>query len=443
MTTPSRPTRVLRIAIVVNGKILQEKLIEFGDSVRVGESEKNTFVLPRTHLEAAEHQLFKASGRGYLLQLTDGMKGRISCGGGMVVSLEKLARDPSAARTDGAVWLPLTEQDRGKIVIDGVTVLFQFVVPPPLCVATPLQQMDFRPRLLEEDAPMFLGFLGLWSALASILVIWVWSAEPPAYEMTDLPDRIAKLTAPPRVVLPDVEPEIDEEVDGTPIDKAPDLVPEDRVAAKRTDTADAPRDEADVRADVLDRSRLLAALIGTKGDSPTHAADIWSEDEKGLADIDKALAHAQGVTTDASHAGPRSGGGGTDRAAEIDDLVGVGGGQGRSVVGPAVSIATVQSEPGEIEVDEGDGGEVAKTIRRYAGELNYCYEKRLKARPDLAGRVDVSWVVEDGAVVGTPWIVANTTDDDELAKCVQQRIRRWRFEGFAGEANNPFIFQPK
>ena len=45
----------------------------------------------------------------------------------------------------------------------GVSVLFQFVVPPPVSVVTPLQQMDFRPRLLEEDDPTFLGCRGRWA----------------------------------------------------------------------------------------------------------------------------------------------------------------------------------------------------------------------------------------------------------------------------------------
>lgn len=370
------------------------------------------------------------------------MKGKLSAGGA-VVSLGALAREPSATRENGVVCVPLTQQDRGKIVIDGVSILFQFIEPPPVCVATPLQQMDFRPRLMEEDDPVFLGFLGLWSALASILVIWVWSAEPEPYEITDLPDRIAKLTLPPKVVVPDVEPEVDDEVEAPPIEVVRDRTPVDRVAETPAPPADAPRDEEQLREDVEKKSVLLARLLGTKGDSPTRADEIWSDEEKGLADIDVALAHAGGVTTSASSAGPRRTSSGTDRAADIEDLVGVGGGDARTIEGPAVQIASVRSEPGQVEVHDGDSSEVEETIRHNAGSLNYCYERRLKARPDLHGRVEVSWVVEDGEVVGTPLVVLNTTDDPQLATCVQRQIRRWTFAGFTGEASNPFIFQPK
>lgn len=440
MTTSSRSTRVLRIGILRHGNILQERLIPSGDSVSVGESSSNTFVLPPTPLLAPKHQLFEATPQGYRLRLTEGMKGKLSAGGA-VVSLDALAREPSATRENGVVCVPLTQQDRGKIVIDGVSILFQFIEPPPVCVATPLQQMDFRPRLMEEDDPVFLGFLGLWSALASILVIWVWSAEPEPYEITDLPDRIAKLTLPPKVVVPDVEPEVDEQA--PPIEVVRDRVPVDRIDEPPAPPADAPRDEQQLRDHVLENSTLLAELIVTRGDSPTRAAAMWSDEEKGLADLDDALANAGGITTDASQAGPRRGTGGTDRAADIDDLVSTGGGDARSIEGPAVQIASVRSEPGQVEVHDGDSSEVEETIRHNAGSLNYCYERRLKARPDLHGRVEVSWVVEDGEVVGTPLVVLNTTDDPQLATCVQRQIRRWTFAGFTGEASNPFIFQPK
>jgi hypothetical protein len=445
MSSQSRQAKVLRIGIIQDGKIVQERLIKAGESVSVGESAKNTFVFPKTHLASAEFTLFKASGNGYVLQFTEQMKGKISSGGA-VVALQKLATDPSVSKKDGVLQLPLTQQDRGKVSVDAVTVLFQFVAPPPVQAVKPIQQMDFRPRLLEDDDPVFLGFLGIWSALAAVLVIWVWNTEPPVYRLEDLPDRFAKIQTPKKVEEPvDIEPEIDPNAEGEAVGKEAEASKSKGAKNDNPDVAKA-RAEKDAKDNVLAKSKLLATLIGTTGESSSSAANIWSDDDKGLADIDGALAEAGGVTTAASDAGPRGGHGGSDGAATVDDLNGVGGGgDGGSVEGPVVAVkATTRAGSGSVDTVEGDAGAVKSTIMKNAGQLNYCYEKRLKALPNLSGRVELSWSVSAGKVDGTPLVEVNTTGDAELVTCMQQKVKRWVFPAdFAGDVSFPFIFEAK
>lgn len=446
MASQSRQAKVLRIGIIQDGKIVQERLIKAGESVSVGESAKNTFVFPKTHLPAAEFMLFRASGNGYVLQFTDKMRGKISSGGA-VVALQKLVSDPSVSRKDGVCTLPLTQQDRGKISIDAVTVLFQFVAPPPVHAVKPMQQMDFRPRLLEDDDPVFLGFLGIWSALATILVIWVWNTEPTEFTLEELPDRFVKIAVPEKAKAPELAEDPSLEGEGEAAEKEPEPAPDKSKGAE-----DEPQDEVSkaqkkeqAKEEVLQKSKLLLKLIGTTGESSSQANNLWSDDEKGFGDLDGALAETSGATADASQAGPRGGHGGTDEAVGIDELVGVGGGQGGSVEGPAVKVvAEVKTGSGSIDAIDGDAGAVKSTIARYAGQLNYCYERRLKALPNLAGRVELSWYVAGGKVDGNPLLVANTTGDGELATCIQQKIRRWSFPAdFEGDVSYPFIFQAK
>jgi hypothetical protein len=79
-----------------------------------------------------------------------------------------------------------------------------------------------------------------------------------------------------------------------------------------------------------------------------------------------------------------------------------------------------------------------------AGQLNYCYEKRLKALPNLSGRVELSWSVSAGKVDGTPLVEVNTTGDAELVTCMQQKVKRWVFPAdFTGTPSFPFIFEAK
>ncbi len=449
MASQSRQAKVLRIGIIQDGKIVQERLIKAGKPVTVGESAKSTFVFPKTHLESPEHTLFKVSGNGYILQFTEKMKGKISSGGA-VVALQKLASDPSVSKKDGMILLPLTQQDRGKISVDSVTVLFQFVAPPPVHAVTPMQQMDFRPRLLEDDDPVFLGFLAIWSALATVLVIWVWNSEPQEYTLQDLPDRFVRVVMPPKdVEPPEIEPEIDPDAEGTPIEKEAD--PSKNKAKSKADDkpktkVEKARQEQKAKDDVLKKSKLLAKLIGTTGESSTTAVDMWTDDDKGLGDIDVALENAGGVATDLASAGPRDGAGGDGEAVGIDDLAGPGGGSvgAGDVAGPAVEVkGSVKTGSGEIDALDGDSSAAQKVIRRNAGQLNYCYERRLKASPGLSGRVEFSWYVEGGGVSNV-LLVANTTGDAALVDCIRKKISRWKFEdGFEGDVSFPFIFQPK
>ena len=123
--------KVLRIGVIMDGKLVQEKLIKAGESVTVGESARNTFVFPKTHLTRPEPHLFVAQGGRYYLQVSVLMKGKIG-GGESVTALEKIKKDPSVEKlAEGMGYrLPLSEQDRGKVNIDNITVLFQFVQPP-------------------------------------------------------------------------------------------------------------------------------------------------------------------------------------------------------------------------------------------------------------------------------------------------------------------------
>lgn len=438
MATQNRQTKVLRIGVIQDGKIVQERLIKAGDPVTIGESPKNTFVFPKTQLKTPEFTLFKPSGKGYILQFTDSMNGKISAGGA-VVALKKLIDDPSVAKKNGVATLPLTDQDRGKITLDSITVLFQFVAPPPIKAVTPIQQMDFRPRLIEEDDPVFLGFLGIWTALGIVLAIWVWQTEPKQYTLDDVPERFVKIIVDEPPPVPIVVPQ--------PEDVGKEVAKEaDNSKSKGAKSAGPPaKTDAQSKSDMIAKSALLMKLIGTKGESKGGVVEnLWSDDEQGLGDIDKALGDAGGATGDAAQATRVVGAGGTG-VQQGGGINQIGGGQGGDVAGPKVTVrSTVSAGSGSVDTVAGDEGQVTSTVKKYAGQLMYCYEKLLKVDPTLEGRVEVGWTVGNGLVSGTPYIIANTTENAELADCVVKKIRRWEFPpDVAGEMSWPFLFQQK
>jgi hypothetical protein len=442
----ARQSKVLRIGVIQDGKIVQERLMKAGESVTVGESAKSTFMLPKAGLPEGEFRLFEPSSDGYLLRFTAEMKGKISSGGA-VVALTKLRTDPAITKVGDTWVLPLTEQDRGKVSVDQVTILFQFVAPPPTQAVKPIQAMDFRPRLLEDDDPVFLGFLAIWLALAVVLTIWVAYTEPREVTLEDIPDRfkrvvMAEKTPPkaPEDTTPDEdalktekaeEPEPEPEAEPEPVEKP------------KTELDKAKREE-DVRQDVLKKSKMLLKLIGTRGENggaPT--ANLFDDEDQALGDLDSKLEASSGVTTDSAKA-TRTGEG-TDLGAEdIGDLAQGGGGTAEVSSGPEVKVASVAAGSGTVDEEIGDTGEVTQVVKRYAGQLKYCYEKRLLDNPNLEGRVEIGWTVLDGSVEGL-YVVSNSTGDGDLADCIMKKVRRWTFPAnISGDIPSwPFVFTAK
>ncbi len=162
-------------------------------------------------------------------------------------------------------------------------------------------------------------WLLLTGSIGVVFAVWVATAPPPPeVTLVDLPARYSRIV-----------------VEG---DGAAEPAPVEPVAAAPRRASGA--SEEGKGEQVLHKSKLLLKLIGTGGESSARPADAWSDEDRGLGDIDAALEHAGGVTTDAASAGPRGGLGGDGEAVDIGDLAGPGGGTvaGGELHGPRVEI---------------------------------------------------------------------------------------------------------
>jgi hypothetical protein len=438
----ARQTRVLRIGIIQDGKIVQERLIGAGETVSVGTAGKATFQLPPGLLPVPEFALFERTAGGYKLRFTSAMRGKISTDGG-VAALQRLIEDPSVVSSNGVFILPLSDRNRGKLTLGPVTILFQFVTPPPTQAVRSIQEMDFRPRLLESDDPALLGFLGVWAGLAAVLLFWVGMSETPDFTMEEIPDRFTKIVMEKEVVeVPETEADLTDGMDAPSEEEVAEpeteVETEEVEAEPETEVDEAARKE-ELKQEVMEQSKLLLKLIGTTGEGQGAPAEFFGSDG-GSGDLDAKIAATSGVTTDSSQATR----GGTDTeigATDIGDLQRGGGGTAEVGGGPEVRVAEVRAEAGSMDELIGDENSVRKVVKRYAGQLKYCYERRLKEVPSLAGRVEVGWFVSGGAVEGLT-IVLNTTRDDELGDCIKNKIRRWQFpEDVEGDVSWPFVFK--
>ncbi len=100
---------------------------------------------------------------------------------------------------------------------------------------------------------------------------------------------------------------------------------------------------------------------------------------------------------------------------------------------------------GEIETTAADDAAIEETIQGYIGQIKACYVQRLRDHPDLAGRLEASWNIDQGRVSSTE-IIANTTGDEALTLCVCQWMRTWRFPSDLDpdvEVLCPFLLSPE
>lgn len=432
MAAQATQAKVLRIGIIQDGKIVQERLIKQGESVTVGESPKNTFVLPKTHLPRADFPLFVNKSGAYQLHFTTEMKGKISSGGA-VVALDALRSDPSVNQQGGVYRLPLSESDRGKLSVDGVTVLFQFVPPPPVQAAQPLERMDFRPAWFDSDDPALFGFLGLFSSLAVVFAVGIYLApEPPEQNFEQYRDRFTQVMQ--HVEKDLVEPEVDDD-----LPEIEDLNPDREEAKAKEDPKEAPKAEAKSkqppRSEVdaaKQREQALQAMrdkrrvlqIGSRGDK-TRGSVSEAFDGDTLDSLAGLSGDELAAAGEAS--GTRGSGDYQTGDMEVDGDVDVGGvAASEASSAPAFKVAVDPGKGDTFELD-GSGEGVESKIRQLSGQLQACYEAELRADPSLEGRIEVRFNISRGRVT-TANVSGNTSGNASLGECVAKRVKRWRFD---------------
>lgn len=431
---PSPGPRVLRVGVLRGRTVLAERLLRPGEGLSIGTSPRADLRVEGPGLPR-RHALFVAARGGWRLGWTEGMQGQISSQG-RSVELE--------ARAGG----PLAPDARGRVQLGDLTVLFQQVAAPPGLAA-----VDFRPRLLDDEDPVFLGFLGLFSAVAGALMAYVFSTEPVELVTAgQIPDRFAEVFLAPSVPADPAPPPETIEVEHGTVVRRETVEPEAQVVQREpASPAEAAAAAAAAavarREEVIEQSRLLAALIGTPGEtsSDMRIQDLLSDKDLRLGSVREALKGVGGVAvaTEEALGASRQG---TDRGAREDrgigDLRRGTTGEGRGVeAGPAVAARGRLMVEGFDSPAEG-GDEAARTFKRNRGQIQACYERSLVLAPALRGRLALTVDVIGGRVTSVH-VDGNAAQDEALADCVTRRVREWRFDpAVSGELYSVFVLEP-
>ena len=134
-----------------------------------------------------------------------------------------------------------------------------------------------------------------------------------------------------------------------------------------------------------------------------------------------------------------------------DMVAGLPNGTGTNVVLQGQVVSPI-SGPGGPTAEAADGGggrsgrsiaEIRDIVAQYIAGLKYLYDRELKQRPSLHGKVTVEFVVSGPGTVSEVRLVSSALGHPSLESAILGRIRGWKFPSKPGDATRvtfPFDF---
>jgi TonB family protein len=459
-TKPTGP-KVLRIGLIQAGKIVEERIIRKRETVTVGSSEKNHFVV---HGEGvpSRFEVFQLVGNDYILNFTDKMSGRVGLPGG-VQDLDQM-RQSGAARNAGTHWqIKLSDSSRGKVVLGTTTLLFQFVMLP-LVQPRPQLPAAARAGFVRSIDWLFTSFVVFTFMTMFGFIVYLENADWRIEGIASVPDEIAQMIfeepPPPPEEVPEEGEEAEAEEAEAPAPKA------DKPSPKKDEPAPGPETEDEAVANAEKTARIAeeaaqaaeALIVGAlSAEAGGALADVLAGGAvTGSAQDILSQAAGVGVAQSASGGALRTRSGGATGSGQQGlgalSRRGEGTTTGRNE-GGAVAERTIKGK-----TDLGTGGDiggsgefdasiVVQMIKTRIGAIRACYERELKRNPSLAGKVTIQFTIEERGNVSGVKVAENTTGDTAVGQCVANAIQRFRFnpgpEGGSVTFAYPFVFAPQ
>ena len=461
--------KILRIGVIQNGTIIEERLLRKREAVSVGTNFKNTFCVSAPDVPA-QFPLFDVRGGKYHLNFGTKMVGRVSIGQG-VHTLSSL-RDHGKAVNKGKHWtVGLDERSRGKVEIGDIIFLFQFITPPP---TRPAPQL---PVALRGGALTFLnnsveltGMFGV-SLLLSMLVqvgfitylVLLVPPPPRPTGVADLPDEI-------RMYLTDTDEQEEIELPDIESDAVADANTESAVEAAAAEVEPEPeentgrdRSESDSEREPISREVQLEMDRERVRDASVFGSLTASEE--GIGDpmsqvfnmTDRRVSHVMRRQQARGEGSLASRSGSADPSSETGSTVDVNVGGSSTTRNAAENVESarereqvrVQANIRQSRTQTAGSGSLDveylnRVLRQRVREVRRCYERVLPDDPDLGGRLRLQFTIDSRGRVENPRLLENEVGD-RVGDCVLGRVRRWRFdppEGGSVTVRKTFILEP-
>ena len=300
----------------------------------------------------------------------------------------------------------------------------------------------FRSLDLGVEERIFLRLLATLSLTAWALIIYAELFAPPApLAPTEKPIEIAKLLLkppPPEEKKEEPKPEPlppradTEKPKPAPVKKAP---PKAAVVAKAQPKPEPPR-----------RSVATMGLLSMLSSETPRSESQSQRVGQALRNVD--FRQAKDLTEDV---GSLTGSIGARGKVGVGEMVaGLPHGTGTNVVLQGQVVSPISGPGGPTAESAAGGGksgrsigEIRDIVAQYIAGLKYLYDRELKQRPSLHGKVTVEFVVTAPGEVSEVRLVSSALGHPGLESAILGRIRGWRFPTKPGDATRvtfPFDF---
>jgi hypothetical protein len=424
---------MLRVGIVHGRRIVEERLLARPGDVTIGTSPRSTFIVPWDRVPL-RWRLFEERGGHRFLHLAGDMTARIA-DGSKVTSID--ARDSG----ERARPIPLSDRARGKVTIGDTTVLFQLLRPPPP-QPRPRLPPSIRRRVGAQIDPWFAVALAFTALLHVAFVVYLrqvdWPRRPSLEEVPDRFIRQAMQLPRPKPPAPPT-PAAETMPHPAPRPRAPGPI------AQRPTPAPGKSHEEIERE--VNRLGLIPLLTARSADGTSAIDDVLSG---GAVDrpLDEALKNVGGIgiaSTDSLHNVQL--GTGHGKVVDVNDLRGIKGIDGARETGPVVErdvASRLKVDRPVLEGGHADLDSIAREIRSRRKAIAACYERALKLKPTLTGKLVVRFSITAAGTISAVDFDDDTLGAPEVGACVRAIILRWRFAPPAEapvELSFPFVFQ--
>jgi hypothetical protein len=371
-TAPTRP-RCLRIGVLRDGRIVDERLVSGRAPVTVGRSERASFVVD---VRSSATALFERRREGWVLHRVEGMSGRVAIDGEIV--------DLSALPAGVSRRIVLDESARGRVHIGDTTLLFQLVAGRPISPAPRLppslrhgvtSQIDWTLTVLAA-----LSFLLHFGFVGVMYSDWM---DPAVDEgmVAGIVDMIERTTPPPV-----------ETADATPATASPSTATS-TTAAPSVSAVSPPR-ERRTGPDPGQTDALLAEFRHMRIDqlfalsTGPRLQGLLAETEGAPVDLDALARRPDGVRNGADPLGLPEASGPvviTDALQQVQHSVTTTVATTAGTVRPVVPLPIVQTEPPVLSAPVANAEAVIR--RELYPRARRCYQKGIDRDSTQAGKI--------------------------------------------------------
>ncbi len=445
--------KVLRIGVIQGGKIVEERVIPARQAVTVGSGSRNVIIVPQSDLPAST-TVFAWQGDRYHLSFEEGTDGRIQGPQG-AADFGALVSQGLARKEGRACSVPVGEDQRGKLTLGEVTLLWQFVTPPPEA-PKPVLPKEAKGNHFRSMDRLFVSLLLISFLLHGGVYVALANTElPPDVTLEEIPDRYAKVLIPDKLPAPPVvkeEPKPEQAGEVKAEEKKPEKA--EKKGEKGAETPEQVAARKAARAAAVAKavsSKGMLKVLGALGPGTGSGAvaDVFGSGG-GMTDVATALSGAGGVAvaTDPAAGGGGRKGGGQGGAASIGDLATTGGGGAAVAYGAKAEAkvsGSVAAEEAEIDSADIDQQKLAAFVKARFGLIKACYENALKRNPNLKGKVSIRFTILETGGLSDINAAVNSLGSPEVAACIMNTMRTWRTQFRPSgpvTVEYPFVFTP-